>query len=278
MRRTWWINAVLAAAVAALGLFVFLKPRADALVEHPLAAFKPDAARTIRLERPEATGVVLEKRGEEWVLTAPFAARADPVRVQRLLAIAGAKSAIRLAATDLPRFELDRPVARLTIDAQPFDFGMVNPVSREQYVLTGGAVYTIALGYGAALPGNPGDLIDKRLLRTNETPVRVELEKFTVAREEARWVLRPPGGDLSQDDLQRWVDDWRHASALRVEPFVRGVPLGAVRMQFRDGTALSLGILGREPEIALLRPDEKLVYYLFKGSAQRLLSPPAAGK
>jgi hypothetical protein len=49
-----------------------------------------------------------------------------------------------------------------------------------------------------------------------------------------------------------------------------------VRMQFRDGTALSLGILGREPEIALLRPDEKLVYYLFKGSAQRLLSPPTA--
>jgi len=274
MRRAWRVNALLAAAVAALGLFVFLKPRTDAPVEHALAAFKPEVARAIRLERPGATALVLEKRGEEWVLTAPVSARADPVRVQRLLAIAGATATSRLAATDLSRFELDRPAARLTIDSQSFDFGMVNPLSREQYVLTGGAVYTVAPGYDAALPRNPGDLIDKRLLRMSEVPVRVELGKFTVAREETRWVLRPPGGDLSQDDIQRWVDEWRHASALRVEAFAKGVPLGAVRMQFRDGTALSLGILAREPEVALLRPDEKLVYYLFKGSAQRLFSPP----
>lgn len=278
MRRAWWINALLAAAVAVLGLFVFLKPRTDAPAGYSLAANKPDAARTIRIERPGAPAIVLEKRGEDWVVTAPLAARADPLRVQRLLAIGGATATTRLAATDLPRFELDRPAARLTIDAQPFDFGMVNSVSREQYVLTGGAVYTVGLAYGASLPGNPGDVIDKRLLRMNEVPVRVELGKFTVAREEGKWVLDPQGGELSQDDLQRWVDDWRHASALRVEPFARGVPLGAVRMQFRDGTALSLGILGREPELALLRPDEKLVYYLFKGSAQRLLSPPVAAK
>lgn len=274
MRRAWWVNALLAAAVAALGLFVFFKPRTDAPAGSPLAAIKPDAARTIRLERPGAAAIVLEKRGEEWVLTAPLAARADPLRVQRLLAIAGATATSRLAASDLARFELDRPAARLTVDAQRFDFGMVNPVSREQYVLTGGAVYTVALAYGASLPGKPGDVIDKRLLRMDEAPARVELGNFTVAREEGKWILKPPGGELSQDDLQRWVDEWRHASALRVEPFVKGVPLGAVRMQFRDGTALSLGILGREPELALLRPDEKLVYYLFKGSAARLLSPP----
>jgi hypothetical protein len=276
MRRAWWVNALLAAAVAGLGLWVFLKPRSDAPAERPLAAFKPETARAIRIERPGAAAIALEKRGEQWVLAEPLAARADPVRVQRLLAVAGARPTSRLAATGLERFELDRPAARLTIDGQSFDFGMVNPVSREQYVLTGGAVYTIALASGAAIPGSPGDLIDKRLLASGEVPVRVELAGFTVAREEAKWVLRPPGGDLSQDDLQRWVDAWRHASALRVEPFAKGMPLEAVRMQFRDGTALSLGILAREPELALLRPDEKLVYYVFKGSAQRLLSPPGA--
>ena len=50
---------------------------------------------------------MLEKRGEEWFLTSPFAARAEPLQVERLLAIAEAKSPARLAATDLARFELD---------------------------------------------------------------------------------------------------------------------------------------------------------------------------
>jgi hypothetical protein len=117
--------------------------------------------------------------------------------------------------------------------------------------------------------------MDKQLLARNEGPERIELNEFTVAREEGKWVLRPPGGELSQDDLQRWVDDWRHASALRVEPYGKGAPIAAVKMRFRDGTELSLGILSLEPEIAVLRPDEKLVYYLSRGAAKRLLSPPA---
>ncbi|MCC7486550.1 MAG: DUF4340 domain-containing protein [Burkholderiales bacterium] len=279
MRRALWVNLVLAALVAALGAFVYLRPRDGGPRELVISGPVAGAARSIRIERPGAQPIVLERREETWFVTAPLAARADPVRVQRLLAVAGARASARLPATDLARFELDQPAVRLVIDGQRFDFGMVNAVSREQYVLVADAVYTVPLALAAAPPKGAAEMIDRQLLAHGETPEAIELPGFTVAREQGRWVVKPGGPDLSQDDIQRWVDEWRHAAALRVEPYGgRGSPAALVRMRFREGTALSLGVMAREPELVLVRPDEKLAYYLFKGAAQRLLSPPAAGK
>jgi hypothetical protein len=50
------------------------------------------------------------KARRSWFHFDPLAARASPVQVQRLLAIAGAKSAGAAGATDLARFDLERPV------------------------------------------------------------------------------------------------------------------------------------------------------------------------
>jgi hypothetical protein len=275
MSRTAWLNALLACAVAGLGLFVYFRP-GTGTKDYALATLDRAAARVVRIERPGAPPVVLEKRQNDWFLSAPLAARADAGRVDRILAIAAARSAHRLAADDLARFELDRPAARLTIDGQSLDFGLVNTVSREQYVLAGGAVYAVDVRLVTALPAAAGDLIDKRLFGPAETPIRVELKDFGVAKEDGRWTLRPQQDELSQDDLARWLDGWRHAQALRVEPHVGSKPLGEVRVGLSDGRTVTLGIVARAAEVALLRSDEKLVYYFFKDAGQRLLAPPGA--
>jgi uncharacterized protein DUF4340 len=275
MKGAWWLNALLAVAVAVLALAAYFGPGSKP-AEHALATIKPAEVTSIRIERAGRQPIVLERKRDAWFMTAPLAARADPARVQRLLAITEAKSANRLAATDLARFELESPDARLAIGGQRFDFGVVSPVSREQYVLTGGAVYTVGLRYGAALPAVPTELIDRRLLGDGEVPVGIEVGNFTVSRHDGKWALDPPAGELSQDDLQRWTDAWRHASALRIEPYGGGKSSGEVRMQFQDGAKLTLLVLARKPELALARPDEKLVYYFFGEAGQRLLAPPAA--
>ena len=277
MSKAAWLNLLLAGIVAALGVLVTLKPDSSGPHEYSLATLNPGGARSIQIERPGAKPIVLEKRDNAWVMSAPLAARADPERIQRLLAIAGAQSSNRIAATDLARFELERPTARITIDGQSFDFGMVSPVTREQYVLTGEAVYTVGLQYAAALPGEPADVIDKQLLSAAETPVRFEFAAFAVAKDKTgKWTLRPSHGELSQDDFQAWQDGWRNASALRVEPYTSGKPLGTIKVGLATGTELVLTILAREPQLALLRTDENLVYYFLKEPAQRLISPPAA--
>ncbi len=86
---------------------------------------------------------------------------------------------------------------------------------------------------------------------------------------------RAPGAaDLSQDDVNRWVDDWRLASALHAEPYAGGKPLGAIKVEFKDGRKITLDILQREPELVLLRPDQNLQYAFFPETAKHLLSPP----
>lgn len=276
--KAWWLNAGLAAAVIALASFIYLRKGSEAPDGYALAAFKPGEVSSIRIERAGAAPVVLERKLDAWFITAPFAGRADPMQVERVLEIGGARSANRFAPTDLARYELDSPQVRLTVGGQRFDFGMVNPVSHEQYVLTGNAVHAVSLRYGAALPASPGDLLDKRLLGAAESPVRIEHKEYTVSRQDGKWALAPPGGDLSQDDYQRWVDGWRHASAVRVAPYVKGIPAGEIGLQFQAGGKLTLAILAREPELALLRPDENLVYYFLRGHARRLLAPPGTSQ
>jgi len=276
MSRAWRRNAALLAAVVALAAFIHFKPAKDAPVEHPLSALKPAESRSIRVERSGAAPILLDRQQDSWIITAPFIARADDLRVRQLLEILEARAANRLAATDLARFELERPAVQVNVDGQSFGFGMVNPITREQYVLTGGAVFAVSPRYGAALPASAAGLASRQLFGTGEIPIRIELKAFTVEQRDGNWRQTPAASDLSQDDFVRWVDEWRRAAALRVEPQGKGKPLAEIKIQLTGGAELALGLLAREPELVLLRADEKLQYHFRADAAKRLLSPPNA--
>lgn len=277
MRKSWLLNAVLLVAAAALGWFIYLKPRSDEPLTYPVSTLKAATAGKIRIQRSSQVPIVLEKKDGLWFITEPVAAPAEPFQVQRLLAILDARASRRFAASDLARFDLDRPAAQLTVDSQTFSFGTASAVSREQYVLTGGAVYTVGPGYGAALPADFTQLLRRQILGRGEVPRRFDFGEFALENKDGKWSVTPAGasGELSQDDINRWVDDWRLASALRVAPYAGTRAIGEIKIEFKDGGKLSLGILQREPELVLLRPDQKLQYAFFAETAKRLLAPPA---
>ena len=277
MRRLPWLNALLLIVVAALGAFVYLKPSVDSRNENALSKLKASDANTIRIERPGASAISLEKKSAGWRITVPLSARADETRVQRLLSIVEAKSAAKMPATELSRFELDPPSATLTIAQQAFSFGMVNSLTREQYVMTGDAVYAVNPRFGAALPGTPADLASKQLFGPDEIPARIALKDFSLEQRDGKWTPNPaPAGNLSQDDYARWADGWRFASALRTEPYVGGKPREDVEVRLKNGIVITLGILSSGANLVLTRPDEKLQYYFNIETAKRLLSPPGA--
>jgi hypothetical protein len=272
----WW-NAALAVIVVALGVFLYLRPATDAAIEYPLSALNPQDALSLRVERAGAVPVVLEKRQDGWFVTAPFTARADDSRVQRLLAIVEAKAAHRLPAGDRGRFGLEPPQARIVVDGHAFSFGLVNELTREQYVMSGDGIYTVHPRYGMALPATAADAASRQLFAPHEVPVRIQGRHFTVAQQDGKWALTPGAGDLSQDDLIRWVDEWRLASALRVEPQSAKSARDEIRIQLKSGATFTLGVVARAPELVLARSDEKLQYHFRAELAQRLLSPPAPG-
>jgi len=274
MSRAAWLNTALAAAVLALGAFLYLMPAKEAGIEHSLSALKPQEALSLRVERAGAVPVVLEKKLDAWFVTSPFTARADDGRVQQLLAIVQARSSHRLPADDRARFGLEPPQARIVVDGHVFSFGLVNEITREQYVMSGDAVYPVHPRYGMALPATAADAASRQLFASQEVPVRIESRHFTVAQQDGKWVLTPGAADLSQDDLIRWVDEWRLASALRVEARSATGKPEEIRVQLKSGSTVTIGIVARAPELVLARSDEKLQYYFRAELAKRLLSPP----
>jgi len=277
MSRAGWLNAALAIIVVALGAFFYFRPARDAAVEHPLSALKPQEATSLRIERAGAAPILLERKQDAWFISAPFAARADASRVGQLLAIAEARSSHRLPAGDRGRFGLEQPEARIIVDGHTFNFGIVSDITREQYVMSGDAVYAVHPRYGAALPLSAVQMASRQLFGADESPVRIALRDFAVEQRDGKWMLSPRSADLSQDDLIRWVDEWRLASALRVESRSTARARDEIRIRLKDGRELILGVISREPELVLARSDEKLQYRFGADLAKRLLFPPGAG-
>jgi hypothetical protein len=275
MKRNLWINAALLAAVAALALFAYLKPH-ESQPEHRLSTLKAADARTIRIEIAGGAAIALERAASEWRLSAPFTARADDFQAQRLLEILDATSKDRFPAAGLARFDLNEPNARLTINEQTFSFGSVNPMSREQYLLTQDGIYLIAPRYGAALPKNALQMVSRQLFTAEEAPVALEFQEFSLVQQDGKWVMSPTVADSSQDDVNRWIDEWRLATALSVLPMSNRKPLATIKARLKSGNDVTLTVLQREPELVLARSDQQFEYQFAGGAAKRMLAPPTA--
>lgn len=283
MKRGWLPNVILLAAVAALGWFVWLTPSRDDQAKKSLSTLQSAQVQGITLERPAQPAVTLERRGAQWQITAPLKARADEFQVLRMLTILEAQPTLQMPATDLERFDLQSPAALLTIDGVEYAFGGINTVTREQYVQRGDTVYAVALRHGAGLPANALALVRRVLLSEQEQPVAIALPEFRLSQKDGNWTLIP-AADTSQDDLQRYVDQWRHASAAQAEPYDQRPPLSEIRITLRDGTVLEFGVLQRAPQLVLWRRDTGLQYLFLEAAGRALLGkpgtplPPASGK
>ncbi|MGD9788134.1 MAG: DUF4340 domain-containing protein [Sulfuricellaceae bacterium] len=273
MKARLLLNIALAAAVIVLTLAVWLDPAPKASA-YPLSSLKAETVRQIRIDKPGQAAVALEKTAAGWRLAAPFAARADALRPERLLALLSATSPERFAATDLARFELDKPLLTLTLGKQRFAFGALNPLSQQQYVATDGYVFLIDPQIASDAYVKAADFAAKSLLAANEQPIGFDLPERKLERNgNGKWSATPPLPDANQDALNRFADEWRNASALLVQPYDGSPPLHRLRLQLADGRRLNLAVIQERPDFVLLREDEKLQYHFLPEMASRLLQP-----
>lgn len=273
MMRGWLPHLLLLAAAAGLGALAWLAPSRDDQAQ-ALSAAKPAQAQRVTLVRPGQPAIELERRETQWLLTAPLRARADEFQVMRMLSLLETKPVAQFPATDLERFDLQAPAARLTVDGVDYAFGGINTVTREQYVMRGDTVYVVPLRHGAALPNDAVALVRRVLLQEHEIPVAILLPQFSVRQSGGRWTLTPPDEAAGADELQAFVDRWRQASAARAEPHDGRKPLAEVRIELREGAPLVFSVLQREPNLVLWRQDDGLQYTFLAGAGQALLTPP----
>ncbi len=278
MKRSLLVNVVLALLVLGLGLWMTLKPGDKAPEDFPLSAQKPSEVDRITIRRQGLPEFVLEKREGAWRQSAPFAARAESSQTGRLLDLLAARSTQKLPATDLARFELDKPFATVTLGKDTFAFGTVNTLTSEQYVLSGDAVYLVSPVFGYGLPTREDSLASHRLLGDDEIPAGVEVSGATLAQKDGKLTLtradsakaEPP----SQDDLSRWLEGWRYASALTTQ-IAKDIPPGEpLRVMLKGDRTIEFVIVARAPDVKLFRRDENMLFTLSQEQGTQLLALP----
>jgi hypothetical protein len=279
MRTGWLVNLLLLIGVAGLAAYALWGRKGEDAPGNAIAAVKAAEVKRVIIEPRDAKGMILEKQGEDWFLAQPLQARADHSQVDRLLDLLSAKSREQLPATELQRFELDAPELKVSFDGHTVAFGTTNPLSQDQYVLSGNGVYLLPPYYRSLVPQSPERVLTHALFRRDEKPVAFVLKGFRVEQRDASWTLSPvPAQDKpGADDLNRWVDGWRYASSLLTQPAAAGkAPAETIEVRLADGRLLTLGVRQREPELVLVRADEKLSFHFSGEMARQLLSPPAA--
>jgi hypothetical protein len=280
VRTGWIVNLLLLIGVAGLAAYAIWGRKGEDAPGHAIAAVQAAEVKRVVIEPRNGKGMILEKQGEDWFLAQPVQARADRGQVDRLLDLLSAKSREKLPATDLQRFELDTPELKVSFDGHAVAFGTTNPLSQDQYVLSGDGVYLLSAYYRSLVPQSPERVLTHALFRREEKPVAFVLKGFRVEQRDAKWALSPAPARAqdqpSADDLNRWVDDWRLASSLLTQPAGGKPAAETIEVRLADGRALKLGVRQREPELVLVRPDEKLSFYFSGEMARRLLGPPLA--
>lgn len=265
------LNLALAALVAVLILLVWLKPKPVAQAEFRLSTLASASINRIAIEKPGQPAIVLQRNPSGWRLSAPFQARAEGAAVGRLLEILATSSLQRFTATDLGRFQLDQPLLRLTLNDQEFSFGIQNTLTGEVYVATNGGVHLVAPSYLAHALKMPADFAAHAFLAEEEKLAGFEFSDLILSQDsDGKWSASPPRPNWSQDDFNRWVDEWRNASSLVTQPHDGTPAQESFTLRLGDGKLIPCKILRREPELVLLREDEKLQYHFPAGIGKRL--------
>jgi hypothetical protein len=276
MRRTWTTLALMLMLVVGLGTWLWLRPADIKPARQRVSNIAPGSARELRIDWPGKGALVMKKSGDAWRIVAPYAGRAEPLRIERILSLLEATSELAIPANDLAQFELHQPRARITVNGETYALGGMNAVTGGVYLQRGDKVLLLEPRYAGLIPADPQSLNDRRVLATGETPVAFSFPQFKLTQQDGKWNVAPRTADLSQDDVLRWVEGWQLASALRAEPFEGRAAASHISIDLRDGRRITIGVAELEGEIAFTRYDEHIRYYFFAASARRLLAPPGA--
>ncbi len=276
VRTGWLLNLLLVAVVAALAAFALLR-REEEDPQHAITGVASSVVQRIVIEPYGAEAIELAREGDGWLVTSPLQARANSTQVERILNLLAVRARERMPAEDLQRFDLDRPALRVRFDDTAIAFGTLNPLTQDQYVLVGDAVFMISSHHRASVPDRVERVLTHALLRKEEKPVSFEFPDYSVVRSDGKWTRRPdPEKDtLSQDDFNRWVDEWRFASSLLTQRASDRSPAQRIAVTFEDGRKIDFGIVQREPDLLLTRIDENLTFYFPRDTGDRLLAGPA---
>lgn len=267
-----------------LGLLVLLALLVALAVYEPGIAPEAEQARLtartaqditrIEIQRRDHSPIRLQKEGQQWWLLTPLRMPANEALVRNILAILASPSKGPYAIGKLNPAEAGLADSRLTLRLDDIEirFGNRNPLDQQRYVQLGDQVHLIADTLSHRLSDTFTDYVSLRLLPEASQPADITLPHQRLAQEDGRWQLTPPDAAISADDIQAYVDAWKHAWSLKVAPYQAGPVEGVFTLKLAGTeTPVRLDILATDPELILGRKDLGVQYHMGDVSTARLM-------
>ena len=168
--------------------------------------FKPEEVTEVSLVYSDRE-IVLKKTGEDWRLTKPLDAPADPVAAKNLVnAIAEAEVKKTLDdASDLGQYGLDQPFAKVSVKLKDKELptilvGKTTPVGYSAYAKKADEpkVLLTTSAFRSGMDKQPKDLRDKTILNFADNEVRKldihgEGKDLTLVQKDDHWTIEHPG-------------------------------------------------------------------------------------
>ena len=278
MKNRWLLNIGLTLLVGTLVLLVLYKPGARKEAEGtPLTALTADVIQRLRLVRPKQPDIVLEKSGADWRLTAPRTARANEFRVNELLRLVATPVSTRFPAApaEYGKYGLDLPLATLFLNDAEIRFGGMHPLDNQLYVLHDSQVQLIPTSVFRAVSAPLTDFLSTSLIEDKAKLLAFRFPAFGLKQnEQGAWARTPELKGLGSDQVNRFVDEWRHARALSAAPYSGKPVKERVTLTLANGDqqrVIEFGVLAYKPEFILYRKDENLEYSFPEETGTRLL-------
>lgn len=271
------LNLALLALVALLGAFAYFRPGLKAPVQAPPVAADATALSDVRIALAGKPEIHLVRKGEAWRMRAPLDFPADAALMQGLLDSLDAplERGFPAAGADLAKYGLDKPLARLWLDGKEYAFGLLQPVSKQRYVLTQGRVKLIDdyVFYRAARDAY--SWLDHRLLPEGARITAMQLPQATLSQDaKGAWQIAPADRSLTGKDLTRFIGGWQKAIASSVAPYAKAKSLGEVSFQLAGvKQPLRMQVLDDPDYLVLARPDLGFEYQIDIRLLQTLMTP-----
>jgi len=281
MSKKIWLNLGLLLLVVGLAWVVYQEPGLDAPDSRThLTQLAPEQITQITIKRVGKEELVFVKENG-WQMRMPVNARANQFRIDSILKLVQAewRGQFDVSELDLAKYQLDEPQVRITFNNIDIDFGGNEPLNRDRYVRMGGYVYLVndTLYYRLLAP--PETFIALALLPPDSSLVEVSLPGLKIENEQGRWIVKSGKEGLTPEQINKLVDEWQHAQAIRITRNKKGVAKGEIilRLAAIPGE-LRYEIIQLEPELIISREDIGIRYHFTNEQMKKMIDPGAGSE
>ena len=282
-------NLLLLAVVIALLLLALYEPGIEVPTEpKKLLSMSADEINEISIKNSLQQQMVLKRDSTTaaWRMIEPLQVRANSYKVESVLDILKQEPTNRFALNrdKLESYGLNKPQVELIFNReQRLLFGSQTPLNTYRYLQLGDEIVTIKDSAFYPVASRFTNFIASRLLPEGVQIASIRLPDYQIQFKEGGWQVEQLKAvlydieDLSNDQIAQWIDGWRYASSVDIEPIGdshEAEDLQEVVITLQSGDEIRWTIINQEDGLVLGRRDLEIEYHLSSSQREALLSPP----